>query len=512
MSLEPESSQHARRSDALSRSFSPEGLKEAVRSGTRWTAVAQAASHIVSLVVLGTLYRFVSPDEFGLMGMVMPVLLFVRIFTALGLNVATVQRAELDHGRVNSLFWVNVLLGLATTVAAAALAPGVAWLNDEPAVLGLTVAMSGVSLIVALGLQHTALLERKLRVGPLAAARLVAQVGGGAAGIAAALAGAGVWALAAQQYVELCLQSALAWLLEPWRPDRPTRGAGVRELVRIGAVFTASNVVFYLLGNMDKILVGAVFGPRALGFYSQAFNIMMKPVYVMTAPLGSVMLAGLSRSVGDRESYRQVLTAFLRLISVGGFPAGVGLTLVARDVMLVLGGERWTEAGVLLAALAPVVIAQGTINMAGNIYTSAGRWVAMFWAASAMAVALLAALLIGAWIGRTTGDGALAVAYAYSFTVCVLLFVPYVSAGLIASGVRPREWYAQLIRPALAALAMGAVVWGVRAGMLHTAAPAFVRLLVEVAVGAAVYAALALNDVRWCLAQLRRNRPASDTG
>jgi len=484
--------------------FSAAGLRTAVRSGSRRTAWAQAASHVVSLIVLASLLRLVGPENFGLFAMIVPWMLLLRLGSSMGMNIATVQLPNLTSEQVSSAFWAHMALGVAMGAATLAAAPLVAWFNQTPALLPVTIALVGTPLASAIGLQHFSLLERNLRLGSAAVARLGAQFIGGVAAIYVAWQGGGVWALVVQQYVELFVMAAIVWWIEPWRPSRPGHGAPISQLMRFGGYFTASAIVLLLLTNIDKVLVGRFLGAEELGFYSQAFSVMSKPIVILTAPLSSIMLPALARSVHDRESYSQIVLAFERLVAVLSFPAGIGLMAVAHETMLVFGGPEWAEAGPMLAALAPTILAQTFILTASSIFASAGQWRAMFLGSVVMAVILVQGLFAGLYIGQQNGEPTLGVAWAYSITTCLPMFVPYMIFCMRSVGVSPLAWAKQLVRPALAAIGMGVIVFVARHRLLAipSLGPAE-RLVIEMAVGMAAYAALAWRELRWCLNQLR---------
>ena len=287
--------------------------------------------------------------------------------------------------------------------------------------------------------------------------------------------------------------------------DAPSGRRSGRRDAALGGYFTATQIVFHLLTNVDKVLVGFMLGREALGYYSQAFTVMMKPVVVLTTPLTSVMLPALSRSVHDRAHYAQIVLAFQRLLAVASFPAGVGLILVARETMVVLGGPQWAEAGRLLEVLAAAVLVQGFITMAGTIFISAGRFRAMLVGSLVMLVVLVQGLLVGYFVGRTYGDATLGVAWGYALTMCIPLFLPYMLFCLRMVGVSPWAWSRQLVWPGLAALAMGAIVFAARRrssgsrGFRPWASSSRKSRL-----GGGVYAAFAWREIRWCLDRLRR--------
>ena len=55
--------------------------------------------------------------------LLLPLLLLVRIFIASGLNVATIQEADLTDQQLSAVFWLNQALGLAMAAVTAACGP-----------------------------------------------------------------------------------------------------------------------------------------------------------------------------------------------------------------------------------------------------------------------------------------------------------------------------------------------------------------------------------------------------
>jgi len=486
--------------------FSPDQLRDSLRRSVRVVIAAQIATQLVSLGVLAVLFRQLGPEPYGLLGMVVPLLLVVRILITAGLDVATIQQEELDDRRVSALFWLNQGLGLAMALVTAAMAPVLAWFYGVEQLTGLTLALAGTSVATVLGIQHQALLQRKLRLGTLAVVRLVALAFGGTAGIVAASTGCGVWSLVMQQYVELLTLALLVWAVEPWRPALVLRGTGSRPLVRFGGYYALSNLVFFVAANADKVLVGVVLGPRALGLYSQAFNLMMKPVFVVTAPVTEIMLPALSRAVGEVREYARLTLDFFRFIALAMLPAGVGLIIVAPEAIRVIGGPQWTEAGPILRAFSVAILVQGFFNAMGSVFASASRTDRLFASSLVIAAVLCTAFLVGLQLGYLAGRPVLGVAWSYSLTMLLIVFPPYLIFGLRTVGLTFGRWLAQLRMPASAAAVMGLVV-----GTCHFLLVGFpdpLVLGVEIPIGVVVYAALARREIRQFVISLgSRSRP-----
>src|ERR1700682_1746204 len=87
------------------------------------TVAAQIYKFLVSTVGAVVLARLLSPQDYGLVGMVAIVVNFVTMFQYLGLSTATVKWAKLTHREVSSLFWINLGLSIAVTLVTLASAP-----------------------------------------------------------------------------------------------------------------------------------------------------------------------------------------------------------------------------------------------------------------------------------------------------------------------------------------------------------------------------------------------------
>ncbi|MGB2864411.1 MAG: oligosaccharide flippase family protein, partial [Sedimentisphaerales bacterium] len=108
----------------------------AVTMGAQW---AKFCLQMASMVVLA---RLLTPQDFGLIAMVMVVTGFVTRFKDMGLSLATVQKAEINHAQISTLFWINLLLSFGMMLIAAALAPAISWFYDEPRLTWVTLALA----------------------------------------------------------------------------------------------------------------------------------------------------------------------------------------------------------------------------------------------------------------------------------------------------------------------------------------------------------------------------------
>lgn len=471
--------------------------------------LGQLAGQVISLGVLAALYRLVDPVEFGVLGMFMPLVLLARSFGSLGMDIATVQRRDLTNEQATTLFWYQIASGAAISLLLAGLSPLLAMWFRADRLLAVGLVLSGTALLTNSYSQHKALAERKLHFGRLTLVRLLSLLVSGLLAIAAAWNGWGVWALVVQQYTELAVLNVGHWIAEPWRPRKLAPAAEVRHLLSFSGFYTFSGLCFALGQNLDKILLSVLLGGsetgRAwIGYYTQAYNQMIRPVYLLTAPVTAAMLPALSQAATDRATLTRLTGEFYRMVGIMLAPVSVGLFLVGQRLMPVLGGKDWTEAGQLLSILGLMVLAQSWINICGSLMSAVGK-------ANLLALGGLVSLVVlalatgGAWLVAGSEPGLLTQALTIAITLATVLSCgPYLVFCFHASGSSPGIILQQLAPAVVAAALMGVVVYGV--GFTDPFLPTALTLVLQVAVGVAAYVLLARREVAWLWQQLRGGR------
>jgi O-antigen/teichoic acid export membrane protein len=492
-----------------------ESLPAAVRRGAPWVIAGQVASQLLSILSLAFLMRLVDREAFGLFGMALPFVLLPRTLATLGLSAAAVQRQTLSNEERSLVFWMQTGIG--------ALVMALTWLSAWPVALFYDVAeveplirwLSGTVLIASLSATHQALLERQLQIARVTLVRLIGQTLGVTLAIVAAWRGWQQDALVVQQYGELLALLAACWIAAPWRPGWPSFSRNAwRELAIFGGFYSLSSLLFVIVQNVDKVLLGLWLGhtpagQAVVGVYSQAYNLMMRPVYLVTTPLGGLLLPALSRASHDQALFTKLIRSAFHVTALVLLPASVGLYLVAPDLMILLGGSAWREGGILLAALAPIIAVQGWINLCGSVLAARGRSGLLAAGALLVLVMTLQAVGTGYFFGSALPDQpfatALAIAWALSITTTLIIGVPYVAFALQAVNLRPATIFATAIAPLRSAAIMGIAVLLVH-NLLPADLPRAIRLGALVLTGFALYAFLVAGELRRVLAAYRGDK------
>lgn len=359
--------------DALSTKHLHADLKGRSVRGGLVALTSQASKFFITTFATVALARLLTPTDFGLVAMATVVTAMGQAFADFGLSEATIQRENVSHAQVSALFWINVAIGVALTLATAALAPVLVWFYRQPPLKDITYALSFTFLICSLRVQHEALLKRQMRFLSLAVRDVVSSVVGVTAAIALALLGAGYWALVVMPLTLNFTQMALSWLIVRWVPTLPRRTPGLRPLVAFGSHIAASYMTSRASQNASNALVGWWWGAGPLGLFSRAYNLLMKPVQQFSAPVGSVIVPSLSRIQGDPDRFARYYLRAANLLIWATGPVLAFLFVAAKPVILLILGRQWTEAAPVFQLLAISAFAQPLLQLTSWSLVSRGE-------------------------------------------------------------------------------------------------------------------------------------------
>ncbi|KIQ69280.1 lipopolysaccharide biosynthesis protein [Wenxinia marina] len=383
---------------------------QSVSRGLFSTGMAQAIRIVLQMVSVIVLSRLLSPDDFGLVAMTTPIIVFMGFFQNLGLTQATVQRERIGHDEVNFLFWINIAASVAVALIVILISPLAAAFYAEPRIGPLIAAMALPVLLTGASAQHLALLNRRMMFDRLAIIETLAGVANLVVAIVWAWLSPTYWALWGASAATAVVMLICSITSNPWRPTRPGFASDGLQMVVFGADLTGFSLSNFFARNFDNVLIGRVWGGVELGYYERAYKLLLFPLQQITNPLSRVMVPTLSRMQAEPARYRVAYLRVIRLVLFLVLP-GVAMGIASADILVpFLLGEQWRPSAAMFAALGFAGLVQPLNNPAGWLFISQGRSREFLYLGIATASLAVAAFSIGIFWGAV----GVAVAYAIS--------------------------------------------------------------------------------------------------
>jgi PST family polysaccharide transporter len=468
---------------------SPQALRQQTVRGGLAKLGAQAVNAALRIGSLILMARLLTPADFGLVAMVTTAVGVLNLFRDLGLSTASIQRAEVSHEQLSTLFWINVLVGAVLSCMTAAAGPLISLFFKEPRLTSISFWFSISFLINALGIQHAALLQRQMRFTALAAIESLSLFISILVGLVMANAGAGYWSIVGATLAAPVIYSSAVWCITGWLPGRPRHDAGVTSMVKMGGMVTFNGLVIYLAYNFEKILLGRFWGADALGIYGRAYQLINIPTENLNAAVSPVALSTLSRVKGDRARLRShFLKIYAVLVSLT-FPITVTCALFADDIIFVMLGPHWSQAAPIFRLLAPTTLIFGLINPLWPLLVAEGLMGRSVKLSFVIAPLVIAAYAFGLRWGPT------GVATAFSVAMSLWL-VPHIMWCVHGTAVSFKDVAKCIARPLVAALVAAAVSGGLAFGLLQSPSP-----ILRLSLGLTTMMATYLGLLLYCMGQ-----------
>ncbi|MDW7657236.1 MAG: lipopolysaccharide biosynthesis protein [Bacillota bacterium] len=321
-----------------------EQLKIRVISSMFWKLLERSGTQLAQFILQIVLARLLLPEDYGLIALVAIFILLAQVFVYAGFGTALIQKKEIDETDVSSVFYVGLAAASLFYSVLFLAAPWIARFYDEPQLILLV-------RVVALGLfcaaftsVQQALVARRHLFRKLFISSLTAIVLSGLAGVAAAFAGLGVWALVIQQLTNQVLAAILLGLSLRWYPHRQCSLTRIRPLFAFGWKLMLSSLIDTLYTDIRSLIIGKLYAPAMLGYYNRGMQFPKLIVLNINGTIQSVMLPTLSAQQDDLTRVRTLVRRSVTTSSFLLFPTMVGLAVVAEPAIRILLTDKWLPA------------------------------------------------------------------------------------------------------------------------------------------------------------------------
>jgi PST family polysaccharide transporter len=422
------------------------------RTAVLWSYVLTGGGFMVSGVVTFLMAAILRPHDYGVMALAMLWVTFAQMLQHHGPSLAIIQRDDVTDRHFDAAFWTNLGAATAFAILFAAVAPVWAAVNNMPSITMVCWALAPIIVLHALVVVPDAVLRRRMELRALSVRVLIGAVLSGAAGIAAGIAGWGVWALVVQQLSYNVLSVAMLWSTTAWRPRLRRIGPAVRDLRRFSLLSISEFLANFVATRSDAMLLGAFFGPVAVGLYRFTIRIVEMVGDLAAGGLQQVTLPDLARLNADRAAFAERLGKLLHAGALLAFPI-LGVLAAAAQPLLAFIGPEWVAGTRALQVLCMV----GGVAVIGMILAPAvqaagrpGVAAAIGWTEAACAAGALAAV---GWSYADATPAAQVLAIAFAVVGVRTVFTLLTLFVMVRRILRVR--LAPVLRPGLPALVAG---------------------------------------------------------
>ncbi len=459
-------------------------LRKQAISSVKWTTLKTAVVGITGPILLVVKARFLSPEEFGYIAVILIFIGLFRLLESFGISQAIIQRDEVSVQESSSLFFFNIFLSLFLAGLLYVVSPLVAAFFSLPAleeylrIVCILVLITGPSLLFRAFLEkqmyfkHISLIEIARNLVILGTTTLFLVWGLGVLGVIyAQIIGAALVTLAILIVTTLFRTTSISLYFNPVK---------LIPFLRFGFFVSAKQLMTFATHNLDKVVIGYFLTPEILGIYHFGKQMLEKVRSLMTMSFGKVLLPVLSRLKHEPHKLTFAYQRISRYIAFAAFPIFLGIAATAHLFVPVIFGEQWLDSVIVFQVFSVAVILLAlTANVSSSLLYAVNKPDQVFY------IDVVTNLIYFATLFLFAAQGMLAVLIAYSCYVIykTLTLQYFANRQLLYSFL---SYFRDLAIPAASALVMVAAVLGFQM-ISQTVMGLAYQLAGSIVIGALVY-------------------------
>lgn len=315
--------------------------KKSVLSNLFWRFSERTAAQGVSFVVSVVLARMLTPEDYGLVGLITVFISIATVFVSSGFGSALIQKENVTQTDYSSVFFFSMLMGVVMYIVLFFSAPFVANFYKEPLLISVIRVLALSLIIGGINCVQQAYVSRTMQFKRFFYSTIIGTAISAIIGIYMAYRGAGVWALVAQTLSNQIIDTCILWFTVKWRPTLEFSMSEMKKMFNYGWKLLFSNLIDTVYNNLYSLVIGKFYSAKDLGYYNRGRNIPNIVITNINGSIQSVMFPAFSNCQGDKEKLKSMVRRSIVTSTYIIMPAMIGLAAVAEPLTVLLLTEKW---------------------------------------------------------------------------------------------------------------------------------------------------------------------------
>lgn len=326
-------------------------LKQKTVSGLLWSFVDSFTNLGIHFIIGIILARILTPQEFGLVGMLTIFIAVSQSFVNSGFSQALIRKIKPTQADYSTVFFFNLTVGVFCFLLLFFFSGRISQFFKEPLLKPL-IQVLGISIIInSFAIIQQTILTRRIDFKLQTKISLISSCVSGIVGIGMALAGQGVWSLVVKTITMYAVTSMLLWSWNRWIPTLVFSFQSFKELFSFGSKLLISGLIDTTYQNIYYLVIGKYFSAQELGYYSRADQFRSLPSSNLTTVIQRVSFPVLSRIRDDKPKLKEAYKKLIKSTMLICFVLMLGMAGIAKPMILTLIGEKWEPCVIYLQML-----------------------------------------------------------------------------------------------------------------------------------------------------------------
>jgi O-antigen/teichoic acid export membrane protein len=296
-----------------------------------------------------------------------------KLIISSGFDSAIVQKKDISNLEISSIFFYNLFIGILLTIFLWLFAPLISNFYNQPILISLSRVLSLNFIAEAFGVVQRTLLIKNLDFKSQTKISVFSNIVSGLIGIVMAFRGFGVWSLVARTVSNNIINSICLWINSKWFPIIKFKFSLLKSIYLFSSRLLIAELIATLLKNIYQTIIGKVFTPIELGYYSKAQSMADNTQLITSASFGKVMFPAMATLQNNIVSLKNGYQKTIRVASFLHFPIMIGLIVVAEPLVKLLLTDKWIASVPYFQILCFIGLFHPFLSIILNVFKAKGR-------------------------------------------------------------------------------------------------------------------------------------------
>lgn len=327
-------------------------MAKSIKNGIAWVAIEKFSSLFVQFVLGIIIARYITPSEYGVLGVLMVFINISQVFIDSGLGSALIYKNNLKENDLQTTFSFNFAISLLFATGVFLLSP---LLESILEMKNLQTYLS-ISMIVlifnAFIVVPTSILTTKMEFRSIAITNFASTFISGTLGAIFAFKGFGIWALIIQLLSKSAVQVLLLFPFCRWIPRFSFNKQSFLELYKYGvALFGTSCITKFILEGIS-LFIAKILTPYSLGIFTRANQFTSLTGSSIGSIFSTVLFPAFSKSRESGSDYNEKYKEMIIYQGLIIIPIFFLLALISKPLVLLILTVKWADVIPVLQILA----------------------------------------------------------------------------------------------------------------------------------------------------------------
>lgn len=319
----------------------PDNLKEKMLGAVAWSSVDRVGQQAIQFVIGLFLLRILSPDDYGLYGMVIIFSALSMILSDGGFAHALIRKQKADDTDYCSVFYVNIFISASLYAILFFSAPYIADFYNQPVLVDISRVLFLGILFNAAYLIPASLLHKEMDFKTMAKVNISSTTISYMVGISLALTGYGVWSLIIQQVLYHFFRLTGFYYFVKWHPKLLFSIKAVRELWKFSMHLLGTSVLNVIFNSIYTIIFGKFYTKTEVGYYTNANKLSETFIFSFQSILVNSSYSLFSKIQDQTERLTRIFREIVGKTSLVVFPVLFVLIIIIDPFTFVVLKEKW---------------------------------------------------------------------------------------------------------------------------------------------------------------------------